>query len=456
MQNFKYKSVLLIVLVIILVCFDFYQNYINQMDGDLSRIMTEVSEFRLDDFRVHGILLPYFFFVNKLFWIVFDAVAYVTNDPVDSIYLTMALIKSVYVPILFLTIINLMKYFYNICLVKLDSRLIILCIILIYNQNFGFNRTVGVVNHSFIYYCSYALPILVMLYFVSVYLLKNSFLSLSLVFVIGLFGNLNPIIPLGLFVSVVILSLVKGKFFLGIFREHKAFFVISLLLVLIKAYSARYLEIENINGGKIMTIAERYVVMFSVGLRKYFGQQVFFILLGYLVIQFVLRFLGHFKYYISDLKEGSKLLLIFWFGYILVLPVFGYKPYRPEIIKADIMTPCLMLLHIFIIVVVITGFRQRISDFRGLVINVVSVLLIVIFGYKDRVIVNPTMQREKYLLDLISIESYSEAGKKSCISITEPIMFWKGMEKDQGLINRNNIFLRRCGVLKDCHSYCVE
>jgi predicted membrane protein len=456
MITFNYKRVLLIILSVILYCLDFYQNYINQTDGDLSRVLTEVSEFRFADFRVHGILLPYFYLLNKLFWFIFDIVAFVSTDGVQSIYLTIAIIKAFYIPVLFLSIVNFLKYVFNSFAINFDFSLIILCTVLIYNQNYGFNRAVGIVNHSFIYFCSYALSVSLMIYTTSVYLLKRNILSVVGMFVFGLFGSVNSVIPLGLFVSGCVLNHSKGNNFWLFLREHKFFLIIAVLLLLIKFFSARYLEVENIMGGQMLPLVERYNMLLNVGLKKYFGQWVFAILIMYLFVQFVLRSLGDSEYHVSEFLGSLKFAFIFTIGYIFVLPFFGYKTYRPDIIKADILTPCLLIWNVFIILIILVGFKQKSCDIRIFLINASSVLLLVIFGYKDRVISNPTMQREKNLLDSISVVSYNNASKQYSINISEPIMFWEGMEKDQGLINRNNIFLRRCGILKEGHSYCLD
>ncbi len=451
MLAFNYRRLLLVLIGILLLGFDFYQNFINQTDGDLSRVLTEIDEIRLADFKIHGILLPYYLLIHKLYWIIFDVVSFCTDDPVDSIYITIALFKSTYVPLLFLTMLNLLKLRANFLDLNLNLKLIILCIILIYNQNFGFNRSLGIVNHSFIYFCSYALAVSLLFYSITVYLVKKSVTSVIFVFVFGLFGSLNPIIPMGLVICAFLVLFIKGENIWHLVRKHKFFLLVSLILVLLKIGSAVYLEVENITCRALMPLIQRYNLLFSEGLDNFFLSMGFFVLFFYVLIQFFLR--NRCK---SELPRQEFLfLVIFFIGYISVLPLFGYKPYRPYIIKSDIMTPCLMLLHLLIIFFMITGYSQENLKMRGLLINGTSIILLIVFGYKDRVVSNSTMNRERYLLDSISEKSYKTISEHTCFSISEPIMFWKGMEKNKALIDRNIIFLRRCGVLKEGHSYCL-
>jgi len=276
--------------------------------------------------------------------------------PIDSVYLACAIAK-IFIQILILILLS----FYITGRQKIFSSDFLIAAVLIIPlfQTNGYRSYMGIIDPSITYTFFYALPCAILLlfylpfYFDFVYgtaLLKKWFVKIF-VFALAIYvvfdGALNP----GIILTITLLyglksflmtdknlSIVKRVFqtFQVIPNTYLFFFSLISLLSLY----ALYIGINNsIFLGETISISERYARIpkgiLTIVTQK-IGFPIFLIVIGINI--FLLR------RNIQNNEINKTLRIFSWIGlfalfYILLLPLGGYKEYRPYILRYDTIMP---------------------------------------------------------------------------------------------------------------------
>ncbi|MEQ1733701.1 MAG: hypothetical protein ABL940_08510 [Bacteroidia bacterium] len=291
---------------------------------------------------------PNRFFAHYSFYQYFKHVPLILQHyvtPINSIYLACAIAK-IAIQLLILVLLAMYITGSN----KLFSKQIVLACVLISPlfQTNGYQPYMGIIDQSITYTFFYALPcaLLLLMYlpffntmyhqqkFSNAIILKLFLVVLT--FVVTLNGPLLPGIIL-VITTLVILN--------GIHKISKTQLFFFVLLSLLSVYSL-YIGLNNsiFVNEEVVPIPERYYRL-PLGLYYVITQKI-----GYpiLLLMLVINTYIIAKFYKTD--EGKKLLNIFkWIGlfsllYILLLPLGGYKSYRPNILRYDTIMPVTLAL----------------------------------------------------------------------------------------------------------------
>lgn len=389
-------KLLIFVFLLFDIAYSFYQYFGEPIDGDVPNIVSPapIYEKVLKDplglsilnggekyaatnrFSCHWMMRIWFTNVHHFFSLLF-------RDKINCLFFTAAFFSIVvqYFIIALLSI-YITKEFKFWKLSFLFSCLILAS----FFQSNGFDTQIGIIDHCITYTFFYAFPLaLLMLYFLPFFLIENriwnanSFLIKVLVvwmipFSLFLAFSGPLIAPLVLLIcpSIMIYFLSKNiliarsKNSLIISRKDDFVFPNYLILpfsffIFICLYSF-YLGTFNIENGEYISLFKRYQLL-MIGLPKYFfsklGLPIVFLFLG---INFIIS-----KKIIPTFKVSKSTFFICFIAlvYLLILPLGGYRSYRPYIVRYDTFLPITILLLFFIgkgslfVIENLNGFQQK-------------------------------------------------------------------------------------------------
>lgn len=289
-------------------------------------------------------------------------------DPIDSVYQACAISKIIIQILLILLLSMAITASTNI--LKLEFIIAAVLITPFFQTN-GYRSYMGIIDPSTTYTFFYALPCAILLLYLMPFIrqfyfnkkAKNIFLIrlmwVLLAFVVCLSGPLNPGIVL-VFSSLVILPTLVKFYFLSnqsIFLQRvsdaiskipKDYWYCLVPISLLSLYSLYLGKYNSITISTQIPLANMYLKI-PEGIYYQFTQKlgfpVFFITLA------INTMLIHRKF--KD-EQGEKILKLFkWIGvfslcYILLLPLGGYRVYRPYILRYDTIMPITLgLIYIF-------------------------------------------------------------------------------------------------------------
>ena len=281
------------------------------------------------------------------------------TEPVDSVYLACALSKIIIQLLLIILLSMAITGSTNILRTDFIAAAVLMAPLF---QTNGYRSYMGIIDPSTTYTFFYALPCAILLLYLMPLIIRFyhgkgtgtplfiKILWIPLAFVVCLSGPLNPGIVL-IFSALVILTFFLKKYRIsdqegilkripeaisGIPGSYWFFLVPASLLALYSLCLGRY----NLNtiAARIST-AEMYLRI-PEGIYYQFTQKLGF---PVLFIILVLNTVIIFKKYKDP--EGKKIMNIFkWIGifalcYILLLPLGGYRMYRPHILRYDTIMP---------------------------------------------------------------------------------------------------------------------
>ena len=361
----------MLVLLLADLYYSFLQHLSMPLDGDFAGgVVPEVGVKTIlnDPFGISVITKNAFypnpnrFFAHWSFYNFFNTVPICLQrfvSPIQSIYLASALLKIV----LQFSIITLLSIYIRgtIKLRNLDFAIIALILTPLFQTN-GYRSYMGIIDPSITYTFFYALPCgLALLFFLPFYLdsyhgikIYNNKIILIVLFFYSFFIALNgPLIP-GVILIVWLLYILyfckktyglnnnaslKVTVLKTIKTVPKTYFFFFILTCLLSLYSLFIGRNNSIFIGETVSITERYSRI-PFGLYSIVAQKIGFPLLIIAIITniFLIK-----KYFINN--ETKKLLIFFkWIGlfsllYIALLPLGGYKDYRPNIVRYDTIMP---------------------------------------------------------------------------------------------------------------------
>jgi len=369
------KKILYLFLLICLAFdtgFSFLQHYSQPLDGDMSQNIVPDPSLKPIFENPLGLIVisqdKYYANPNRFFchWAELNyfqklpGFLHKFSNPIDSVYLAAAISKTFMQLALIFLLAFCITGTFNV--LKLDFLIASVLITPLFQTN-GYQSYMGIIDHAVTYAFFYALPLIVVLvYFIPIffeiyyyrkfkYQIIINVLWIPIALVVSLSGVLNPGI------SIIVSFLIIFNF---LYRSYnyahsnawaariiestrkvpRSFWFYLVPVSLFSLYSL-YIGRHNSFGlGNSITIMELYSRIpegiFYVFFQK-LGFPVLFIIL--LVNYFLIK-----KSYIND-ERGVRILRLFrWTGifiilYILLLPLGGFRSYRPYVLRYDTIIP---------------------------------------------------------------------------------------------------------------------
>lgn len=348
--------------------YSFFQHYSMPLDGDMAGGIVpaeDVKPILKDPFGISVITdnavypNPNRYFAHWTFYTYFNSAPLWLQsfvDPIDSIYLAGALAK-IFIQILILTLLSF--YITGRQKVLISDFLTASVLVIPLFQTNGYRSYMGIIDPSITYTFFYALPCAILLlfylpfYYDSVYgtALMKKWVVKIIVFAMAIYvvfdGALNP----GIILTITLLYGLKSysktdKNLSFIKRTIQTFQIIPKtylfffsLISLLSLY-ALYIGTNNsIFLGETVSISERYSRI-PKGILKVVTQKIGFPI--FLIVIAINIFL--LRRIIIDNEIKKSLRIFSWIGlfalvYILLLPLGGYKEYRPYILRYDTIMP---------------------------------------------------------------------------------------------------------------------
>jgi hypothetical protein len=379
--NKKYAIGKIILLCIFLldVCYTFKQNYGKRLDGDLVSIVLPGENYAkvlTDPFGLNVLLYKEKYgatnryFCHKTMQIWFNQVehfiGYFFSDKVTALYVTCALFNTL-VYLFFIFLISLYIHLNT----KFNSIYFLLSILLSlpFMQVNGFN-SIALIDKSITYTFFYGFPICLLLLYVFPlykYIIQLNKINYNLIqhicwillAIYLAFGGtlIQPIVLFSLGFSMLILGyrflIAKNKtIYLSSKKKQllaipKYFIFHGLYFTALCLYSFYIGKFNIENPTETPTILERYSLLL-IGFKSQFTSDISYFLF---FILFIINFIFLQKINETstkfDILKFTPTLLLFSLLYIVSLPFGGYRPYRPLIIRYDLISPINFLIIFF-------------------------------------------------------------------------------------------------------------
>lgn len=367
----KQFQVFLLLLILTDCFYSFNQFYHTKLDGDIARgVVPEENDRQiLKDPFGYNVLVhnkryvgTNRFFLHCLGYKYFRTVPFILQkfvSPIDSIYLSAAIFKLFTQLLLLFLIASYMR----LSMAGNDTNYLLMIILIIpLFQAYGYNNSMGVIDKSVSYTTAYAFPMAcLLLYFLPFYiasvkerLFEHSIGIHVLICVGAIILAFNSPIILGIILvicTMVLLSLWKINF-AKIYNQPfikklwHSFFMISafylwhFIFVFILCIYSFYIGLNNIeNFTHTLSLADRYAKI-PLGLYNLLTQKIG---LPLLLLMIFANLIVIKKMFYSD--EGKTILkLSKWIGifsllYVCLIPLGGFRIYRPNILRYDTIIP---------------------------------------------------------------------------------------------------------------------
>jgi hypothetical protein len=318
-------------------------------------------------------------------------------SPVDSVYWSGAIAKII-LHIGFLIV--LMILFTGDKRIFTKKSLIAMLLITPLFQVYGYQNHMGIIEKSNTYLFFYTLPMLLLLIYFTPFILRTYYktelklfwyhriIFIILAFVISLSGPLNPGIIL-IFSSLSFLHLLFTHLKLQpknqVFQNFKTFFknippdylFFLIPASLLSVYSLYLGSHNNVNSLYQMPIVDIYKLLPKGFFLQFFQKPGFPIIFSIIAINFF--FLKKYKSELSsNLFKSYLWVLIFCLLYILLLPIGGYRDYRPFVLRYDTILP----VTIAIFYIYISGSISIANILRGKMKTIyISVIILVAIAF---------------------------------------------------------------------------
>lgn len=249
--------------------------------------------------------------------------------------------------------------------IKSMSFLLLFLFLSAFMQTHGYYGSIGIIDQSVTYTFFYAMPLCLLMLLLLPFLFFNVenkssifktiffIIWICLAFIVSMTG---PVIaPVGIIISTTILLKLFIKNYqstpeISFFQKVKSSIqklpllkTSCLLLFILFCLYSQYVGTFNIENGEPTTLSFRYGRLL-VGLAIYFTYDASFLLIA--IILFVNFFI--LKKSNKQILSELKLILILAAIYICLLPLGGYRPYRPNIIRYDTFMPITIALFYLI------------------------------------------------------------------------------------------------------------
>ncbi|MBO4282332.1 MAG: hypothetical protein J5873_03970 [Bacteroidales bacterium] len=349
------------------LCYSFVQHYNEPLDGDMAESVLPLDYIRplyADPFGFRMLAkqephaAPNRFFSHYLLCKTYRSLPFAlqkVTDPIHSLYYSNAICKTGMQLALILLISAMVCGGFHLRELKFMAACFLSGTLM---QTCGFTRSIGMIDPAVTYAFFYALPLIFLLFYLLPFLFKECYqkdwirnkavlLLYTIVFLLltCFSGAISP--------AVALVAVFTGfaRYFYRFFREtahpklkdalrniprHYLHFLLPLGIV---ALYSLYIGTYNTMWNEPIPLSERYRLLPQGFLRMFtagnggFGLLFALCVTNYLILKFKYR------------KEGVHALQLFhWFAvfsviYLLLLPLGGYRPYRPYIIRYDSVLP---------------------------------------------------------------------------------------------------------------------
>ena len=378
LRRFLYS--IFVFLLLVDIGYSFVQHLGQPLDGDMSGLIVPAdyikpvlnSPLGLDVIiKNHSYSNPNRFFCHWMFFKYFNTIPFYLQkfvQPIDSMYLSCAIIKT----IIQILLIFLMAFIVSGTRKILNMNFIIAAILITpFFQTNGYYLYMAIIDPSITYTFFYALPCLIFLLYLLPFISSNYYhkklpyplqvliniIWIPLALVICLSGPLNPgialvfslLVFLGRFIKEYKLldkKEIKNKLVSTIINIPKSYWFYLLPICLFSLYSLYLGQANTFNIS--MPLSELYLRI-PQGIYYQFTSKIGFPILFVILILNTIIINKKIK---SD--EGKKILKVFkWIGlfalvYILLLPLGGFREYRPNVLRYDTIMPItLSLIFVF-------------------------------------------------------------------------------------------------------------
>ncbi len=363
-KYYKYIYYLILIVIILDLFHSFRQHYYYEIDGDVPEStlpFESVKPTLQDPFGIKTIINqkkhwgPNRFFSHYFenrYMNIAPKVFQTISDPLHSIYLSCAFLKTI-LQILLIYLLAVFT-FNNFFPFKKIEHLFIILLFSSCFQTMGKVREMGIIDPAISYTFFYALPFLFLLLYLLPFIfkefyhrdmIKNKWIRVPwcIVFLLlsQLSGPTNPgITVVFIFVVLIRYSIIycknNAKHFniKSFFQDIPKNYYIYLLPLLLLALYSLYLGTYNSAYDEPPSLLERYKLLLNGIYEYFFNNKSMSILIITCIINSVLI-------KVFSKKENTTSLNLFYYIllftviYILLLPLGGYRPYRPYIIRYD-------------------------------------------------------------------------------------------------------------------------
>ena len=458
------RKIIIIFLGLLLIgdfTYSFLQYYNTPLDGDMAGGIVpskDVQEIFNDPFGFNVIMKntkhpnPNRFFAHLFFRDYFRKIPLLFQKvvtPIESVYYSCASIKLI-IQVLMIYLLSAMisksKTIFN-------KKILLIAVLLSpLFQAYGYNGYMGVIDKSITYTFFYGLPMaLLLLFFFQFYdciyyneTKKISFISIilliSLTIILPFSGPLIP--PIILIVTVLIFIYYLRKYdkndSQGLLKKiltniPKKILIFFIPISLLSAYSLLLGTYNSTYQTGIIPIYERYLRL-PLGIYYQFTQKLGFPLLFILIATNIIIIK---KYFYN--QKGKKIISsLKWIGiftifYILLLPLGGYRPYRPNILRFDTVMP--ITISLFYIYGMSTYFLiENIKKRKGVYYGII-VIFILIFTNADRSKLNENECEKQALITISNSDKKIVPIINDCKVISwEPIADYKQSKLNSELL----------------------
>jgi len=380
LRNKGFRYLLLIILVFDL-SYSFVQHYNMPLDGDLAPIVVPSEEYKhvlKDPFGIrvltsgdrydnpnryfaHLFLVEYFKKVPNLLQHV--------SSPIQSVYLACAILKI----LVQLMLVMLLAYFIS-NFRTLWSFKFIVPAFLVFSlfQTMGYTRFMGIIDPSIVYTLAYAFPIaLMLLFYIPAYkilalgkAIKLNAARIIWITTLAIIITLNgPLVP-ALIIIINSLIIIRWIFIGNHFKGRRRNFIIDsvqsigqmpktllFLLIISTVLSVYSLALGMFNSQHDITHIPllEYYSRIPLGLYNLFTTKLGWpILMIFIILNVILIKRGAPRREKKQILTLFKWILVFALIYIILLPLGGYRWYRPNAIRYDTFIPVtLACIYIF-------------------------------------------------------------------------------------------------------------
>lgn len=437
---------MLILYLLVDLGYSFVQHYQKPIGGDLAQIVlptpgagyyqVQQDPFALDVLKgKKKYSNPNRYFAYKTTSLYFKSIPLVLQNfttPISSVYLSIALIKT-FTQLLLILLLAL--YILPAGMVRSWEFFAALVLMTPLFQTDGYNSSMGVIDHSVVYTMFYALPLaLVLLFYLPFYsssnkkkrgfkaILQGILLTLLMVY-LSLNGPLVPGVVLVGAPLILLYQIIRNfptanssslvnkiwQSFKRIPNNTKYFLMGFMLLCLYSLYIGRF-DIMNLDNE--IPLVERYGRLIT-GIFSLFTIKLGLpLLLSAIVINLIILART------NKTAEGKRLLVLAaWIGvfailYLGLLPLGGFRTYRPQIIRYDTLLPITLGFFFLFGITSLYLLKHLITKSRYIYIPWI-VLVLFVFANSDRN-QHSAYDCERFALETISI-SDKEVVELDCL-----------------------------------------
>ncbi|MCA0333838.1 MAG: hypothetical protein LCH44_07795 [Bacteroidetes bacterium] len=312
-------------------------------------------------------------------------------NPIESVYLASALFKMIAM-MAFVTAFTL----YNQVHTKTFGRVFLFTPILILPliQYRGFYDVMRTVDQATTYVFFYLWPVaLFMLFYYPIYRWvqapKSERVSPTSCILLGLFAMYialdGPLMP-PLFIlfggAVILITWLRNPGLNGFFLLFKTRETILIAFTMIFSLYVYYLgtfNVESAPNADAPDLLARYKLLFQgIYILLTYMPGLSLLLIYTIILSFILN--RHYKSMYAPFQKEHLILLAIVIVYIALLPLGGYRPYRPYIIRSDTSLPALAVLFFIFTQVNLLSMKFFTHDRKKYLTPILSIFLLVFFA----------------------------------------------------------------------------